>query len=87
MYEERAVADDQNFLAQQVRAVVARQLRVDPQSLEPEVLLEELASDSLSLVELVLTLEASFRVRISDAAAARMRTVDDIVRCVERSAR
>lgn len=81
------MAEEQNFLAQQVRALIARQWRVDLASFELDTPLEQLAGDSLSRVELVLTLEARFRIRIPDAAAERMRTVHDVVRCVEHSAR
>ena len=46
-------------------------------------ILEDLGADSLDLVELLMTLEDEFNVKVSDEEAVKLKTVEDIVKIIE----
>jgi acyl carrier protein len=67
-------ADAQNRL----RKIIADQLSVDEEDVVPEAsFIEDLNADSLDLVELIMTLEEEFDIKISDEDAENIRTVQD----------
>lgn len=68
-----------------VRAIVARQFEVPPESLGAATQLRDLGADSYDLVELQTALLEDFTLEISEEAAKAMLTVGDIVTFVERS--
>ncbi len=69
-------ADAQNRL----RKIIAEQLRVDEEDVVPEAsFIEDLNADSLDLVELIMTLEEEFDIKISDEDAESIRTVQDAI--------
>ena len=49
--------------------------------------LDDLGADSLDLVELVMQLEEEFGVQLTDEEAARIKTVEDAIRCIKRQLR
>ena len=64
----------------EVRRVVAEQLAVSPDDLGPAVsLTDELAADSLDVLELVLALESAFDIVVPPPAIAAIRSYDDVV--------
>ena len=66
-----------------VRRVVAEHLGVEPEELAGEVsLIDELAADSLDLVELALELEAQFGIVIPESTIEELRTYADVVQTV-----
>jgi acyl carrier protein len=75
-------------IAGKTRQLIRKQLDVDEARLTPKAaFIEDLGADSLSLVELTLALEEEFGIDITDEDAARVRTVQDAVRLVERHAK
>ncbi len=69
-------ADAQNRL----RKIIAEQLSVDEEDVVPEAsFIEDLNADSLDLVELIMTLEEEFDIKISDEDAESIRTVQDAI--------
>jgi acyl carrier protein len=63
-----------------VRRVVADHLGVSPEELSPDVsLTDELAVDSLDLIELTLALEAELGITIPESAIDDVRTYGDLV--------
>jgi acyl carrier protein len=63
-----------------IRRVVADRLGVAPEELTPDVsLTDDLAADSLDLLEVSLTLEADFGLSIPEQALSRVRTYGDLV--------
>ena len=66
-----------------VRRVVAEQLAVSPDELVPAVsLTDELAADSLDLLQLVLAIESEFDIVVPQPAIAAIRSYGDVVETV-----
>ena len=62
-----------------LRPLLARFAR-HPGPIERETLLqEELGIDSLSMIDVAVTIEDTFHVRVSDEAAETFRTIGDLV--------
>ncbi len=77
-----------DFVEPRVRAVVAEYLGVGTEELAPEVsLVDDLAADSLDLVEVAIALEGVFDIVVPEAAIDRLRTYADLVETVEALAR
>lgn len=63
-----------------LRKIVAEQLSVDEEDVVPEAsFIEDLNADSLDLVELIMTLEEEFDIKISDEDAEKIQTVQDAI--------
>jgi acyl carrier protein len=65
--------------------ILAEQLGLrDTAHVRPESTLRELGADSLDDVELVMAFEDEYDIDISDAEAAKLITVGDVVDCIAR---
>jgi acyl carrier protein len=61
-----------------LKKIIADQLSVSEEEVVPEAsFIEDLNADSLDLVELIMSLEEEFNVKISDEDAEKIRTVQD----------
>ena len=61
-----------------LKKLIAEQLSVDEEEVTADAsVIEDLNADSLDLVELIMTLEEEFGVKISDEDAEKIRTVRD----------
>lgn len=70
---------------ERVVKVISGQLDVDVNEIQPEMnIVDDLGADSLDLVEVVMALEEEFDIEISDEDAARIMTVGDAHRELER---
>ena len=79
-----ATAMSQEAILEKVRSIVAEQLSVDASEVKPESNFQnDLGSDSLDTVELVMALEESFDIEIPDEAAEGITTVGDAVKYIE----
>ncbi len=63
-----------------VRAIIAKQLDIDPETITPASnLIDDLHADSLDIVELVMDMEQEFDVEIPDEVLPNIKTVGDVV--------
>ncbi len=61
-----------------LKKIIAEQLSVSEEEVVPEAsFIDDLNADSLDLVELIMSLEEEFNVKISDEDAEKIRTVQD----------
>ena len=68
-----------------VKEVMLETLSCDESKITPEAsIADDLKIDSLDAVELVMALEDEFGVKIPDTELSNMKTVDDVVACVEK---
>ena len=79
---QRLALDEKCFLSNDVRALVAKQLRVDVEFVTSEThLTNDLGADLLDRVELMLAIEDRFAgVQITDDDVERIQVVGDLIR-------
>lgn len=71
---------DRDQVMEKVREHLSSELEVDPGRIEDATRFkEDLDADSLDLYELVMELEDSYGIKVSEADAARIETVGDAV--------
>ena len=69
---------------EKVRAILARQLRVDAAAVTPEAQIKkDLGADSLDILQLLMRIEDQYGIVIPDKALATFNTVGDVVRYLE----
>ena len=69
---------------EKVRAILAEQLNVKADKINPESkIVEDLGADSLDVVEMLMSVEDKFNVSVSDEEAVNLKTVGDIVKLLE----
>ena len=67
-----------------VRDTLAQQFEIDPNSVSMDTnLIDDIGADSLDIVELIMSLEDSYGVSISDEDATKLVTVRKIVEYLE----
>lgn len=73
-----------NDVFERLKAVVAKELRVDPETITLDsAFVDDLGADSLDMVELVMALEDEFGISITDEEAQQIRTIRDAVEYIE----
>ncbi|NLK12867.1 MAG: acyl carrier protein [Candidatus Phytoplasma sp.] len=72
------------MMLEQIIELIADELSLEASTINRNTNLEEdLNVDSLDVVELVMRIEETFDIEISDEAAANLKTVEDILNYVE----
>ena len=67
-----------------VRDTLANQFEIDPDSITMDTnLIDDIGADSLDIVELIMALEDTYGIQISDEDAACLTTVEKIVDYLE----
>ena len=73
------------MIFEKVQSALGSQFEVDPDSITMDTsLIDDLGADSLDVVELIMSLEDSFGIAISDEDAAELYTVRRIVEYLEK---
>lgn len=71
---------------EKVRDILAEQFEIDPSEISAETnIVDDIGADSLDIVELIMELEDSYGITISDEDAPALTTVGKIVDYIERS--
>jgi acyl carrier protein len=78
---QRPMPDD---ISQRVLEILLRKKTVDRATIGPETTLTSLGIDSLEGLEVIFALEDHFNIKISDDAAANMKTVGQVLDGVQR---
>ena len=69
---------------ERVKRIVIEQLGVEEAEVVPKArLAEDLGADSLDVVELIMALEEAFDIEIEDGEAEKLKTVGDLIQCVQ----
>ena len=69
---------------QKLKTIVVDQLGVDEENVTMEAtFVDDLAADSLDIVELVMTIEEEFDLEIPDSDAEKIVTIGDVVKYIE----
>ena len=69
---------------QKLKTIVVDQLGVDEENVTMEAtFVDDLAADSLDIVELVMTIEEKFDLEIPDSDSVNIVTVGDVVKYIE----
>ena len=69
---------------EKLREIFANQFGLDPETItESTDIVSDLGADSLDVVEMLMSLEDEYGITIEDEKVVEMKTVGDVVRCVE----
>jgi acyl carrier protein len=69
-----------------IKELIVEQLGVEEDTVTPEAnIQEDLGADSLDIVDLIQTIEDEYDLSIPDEAVEEIKTVNDIVNCVEKN--
>lgn len=67
-----------------IKQLIVDELSVDEAIITPEArLVEDLGADSIDAVELIMTVEDTFSIEISDEVLQSIKTVNDLVSYIE----
>lgn len=73
---------DYDGVIAELEKIITSKTKIDVSSVDPDLNLEESGLDSFARIELVLMIEERFGFELSDAEAAALTTVDDVVRII-----
>jgi len=69
---------------EKIQEIIAKQLGIDPETIKMESrLVDDLKTDSLDIVELIMDLEQEFDKQIPDEELPKIQTVADIISYLE----
>ena len=70
---------------EKVQAILAKQLRLDPDRITPESLIKkDLGADSIDILQLLMRIEDQYGIVIPDQELATFETVGDVVAFLEK---
>lgn len=69
---------------EKLKEIIALQLDIDGETLTPETkILEDLGTDSLDVVEMLMSVEDEFNVEIPDEKIEDLKTIGDVVEYIQ----
>jgi acyl carrier protein len=63
--------------------LIAEACNIDPGTVQRDRLLVECGLDSVRAIDLIVALEDTFDCTIADDTTRKLRSVDDVIRCIE----
>ena len=73
------------MIFENVKAMIAKQLKVDPAAITTESrLIEDLKADSANVMVMIMELEDTYGVMVEDDQIMNMKTVGDVVAYIEK---
>jgi acyl carrier protein len=70
-------------IQEKVKSIIIKQLAVeDAKVVDSALFMDDLGADSLDMVELVMSMEDAFNLKIQDETAQKLRTVGDVIQYI-----
>ena len=66
-----------------IKEIISRQTEIDEEKLSENTTMEDIMADSLDMVELLMTIEESFDIEITDSEAQKLRNLGELCSLVE----
>ena len=77
---------EENTTFERLRQILAKEFEVAPELIHPAARMDELAIDSLAVIEVIFQLEDEFEISFPQEEARTLQTIGDLVSCVDRLA-
>ena len=74
---------DENTISQKLSELIAAKTKLSADDIRPELNLEDSGLDSFARIELILVIEETFDIELSDAESANVATINDIVTLIK----
>lgn len=71
------------MVLEKVKKIISDQLNVDISKIDLNTTFEEMNADSIDLVELVMSFEEEFAIKITDEEIDKIKTVGDIIEYIK----
>ena len=79
------MSPEENATFERLREILAKEFEVAPELIHPEARMDELAIDSLAVIEVIFQLEDVFGVSFpQEPGKLQLQTIGDLVSCVDR---
>ena len=76
---------EENTTIERLREILAKEFEVAPELIRPEARMDELAIDSLAVIEVIFQLEDEFEISFpQEPGKLQLQTIGDLVSCVDR---
>ena len=79
------MSQEESTTFERLRKILAKEFEVAPELIHPAARMDQLAIDSLALIEVIFQLEDEFKISFPQEAA-KLQTVGDLASCVDRLA-
>lgn len=79
------MSPEENTTLERLRQILAKEFEVAPELIHPTARMDQLAIDSLAVIEVMFQLEDEFKITFPQEPG-QLQTVGDLVSCVERLA-
>ena len=80
------MSPEENTTLERLQQILAKEFEVAPELIHLESRMDELAIDSLAVIEVIFQLEDEFEISFPQEQARTLQTIGDLVSCVDRLA-
>ncbi len=74
---------DESTISQKLSELIATKTKLNADDIRPDLNLEDSGLDSFARIELILVIEETFDIELSDAESANVATINDIVTLIQ----